>query len=423
MTDIFISYAREDRDVAGKVAKALTERGFKVWWDWELIGGDNYRFKIREVIGQAKKSIVLWSRHSTQSAFVIDEATEAKKHGKLIPVSIDGSDPPFGFGDLHTIALDEPRIDIEALVAALEGKAPPREQDLRRGRRGLGVPAITSIAAACMVAVVGAYWWWSRTPAPTPAAQMAPSTVRQAEAPQPPRMLTSRIALVIGNRAYTQIPVIENAVRDADLVSAELQRRGFKVIKELDLTAEQMTRAFKDFETLLSVVGGVGVFYYAGSAVYIDGEDILLPVDATADIQNRKIRNTVNVTQLHREIKSRSTTAMRDNGHAMLYSASKGELAADGPTGGNSPFTTAFVAALKHADDELGDTYRRVRTALADAQRTDPQATKQTPYFENQLAEKFLFGRQEQDAQSGISKILILDSCRDNPFKVDVATK
>jgi TIR domain/Caspase domain len=293
VTDIFISYAREDRDVAGRIAEALTERGFKVWWDWELIGGDNYRFKIREVIGQAKKSIVLWSRHSIMSAFVIDEASEAKKHGKLIPVSIDGSDPPFGFGDLHTIALDAPRIDVEALVAALEGKAPPREQDLRKARRGFGLPKIAAVAAACLVAAVGAYWSWSRTQA-----TLTQEPVRQAEKPATPQAFTSRIALVIGNRAYKELPVIENAVRDADLVSAELQRRGFKVIKQLDLTAEEMTRAFKDFETLLSVVGGVGVFYYAGSAVYIDGEDILLPIDATAEAQNRRIRNSVNVTQL-----------------------------------------------------------------------------------------------------------------------------
>src|SRR6185295_268696 len=280
VTDIFISYAREDRDVAGKVAEALTQRGFKVWWDWELIGGDNYRFKIREVIGEAKKSIVLWSRHSIMSAFVIDEASEAKKHGKLIPVSIDGSDPPFGFGDLHTIALDAPRIDVKALVAALEGKAPPREQDLRKARRGFGLPKIAAVAAACLIAAAGAYWSWSRIPA-TP----TPEPARQAEKPATPQAFTSRIALVIGNRAYKELPVIENAVRDADLVSAELQRRGFKVIKQLDLTAEEMTRAFKDFEALLSVVGGVGVFYYAGSAVYIDGEDILLPIDATADAQ------------------------------------------------------------------------------------------------------------------------------------------
>jgi len=418
VTDIFVSYAREDRDVAGKVAEALTQRGFKVWWDWELIGGDNYRFKIREVIGEAKKSIVLWSRHSIMSAFVIDEASEAKKHGKLIPVSIDGSDPPFGFGDLHTIALDAPRIDVEALVAALEGKAPPREQDLRRARRGFGLPKIAAAAAACLIAAAGAYWSWSRIPA-TP----TPEPARQAEKPATPQAFTSRIALVIGNRAYKELPVIENAVRDADLVSAELQRRGFKVIKQLDLTAEEMTRAFKDFEALLSVVGGVGVFYYAGSAVYIDGEDILLPIDATADAQNRRIRNSVNVTQLQKEIKSRSTTAMRDNGHAILYSASKGEFAADGPAGGNSPFTTAFVEALKYADDDLSDTYRRIRNALAEDQRTNSQAIKQTPYFENQLGEKFLFGRPEQDTQSGISKILILDSCRDNPFKLEIATK
>ncbi len=247
----------------------------------------------------------------------------------------------------------------------------------------------------------------------------------QASAPAPvsPHASTQRIALVVGNRAYRQLPVIENAVRDADRVSAELQRRGFRVIKQIDLTAEQMIQAFQDFESLLSVVGGVGVFYYAGSAVYINGEDVLLPVDATADMPNRKIANGVNVTQLQREIKSRTTTAMQSNGHAMLYSASKGEYAADGPTGGNSPFTTALVDALSHAEDELSDTYRRVRVALAEHIRRNPNTTKQTPYFENQLGEKFYFSKPDQDAKSGVSKILILDSCRDNPFNVEVVSR
>ena len=421
VTDIFISYAREDRPFAAKVAKALTERGFKVWWDWELIGGDNYRVRIREVIGEAKKSIVLWSRHSVVSAFVIDEATEAKKHGKLIPVSIDGSAPPFGFGDLHTITLEEPKLDIDMLVAALEGRAPPREQDLRKPpSRGLNKTMLAA-AAACLLLIAGGgtYWTLNRS---TPIAAPQPK-VAEALAPVPPRAFTPRVALVIGNAAYTQLPVLANPVRDADKVAVELERRGFSVIKEINLTGEAMTRVLKEFVGTLSIVGGVGVFYYAGSAVYIDGDDIMLPVDASADMKNRRIENGVNFTQLQKEIQSRTTARLRDNGHAMIYSASKDQFASDGPAGSNSPFTLAFANALGNADDELGDTFRRIRSALAAEQQANPGLVKQTPYFENTLEEKFYFGRPDQDAKSGISKILIFDSCRDNPFKMEVVTR
>ena len=421
VTDIFISYAREDRPFAAKVAKALTERGFKVWWDWELIGGDNYRLRIREVIGEAKKSIVLWSRHSVVSAFVIDEATEAKKHAKLIPVSIDGSAPPFGFGDLHTITLEEPKLDIDMLVAALEGRAPPREQDLRKPpSRGLNKTMLAAAAACLLLIAGGGTYWTLNRPAPIAAPQ---PKVAEALAPVPPRAFTPRVALVIGNAAYTQLPVLANPVRDADKVAVELERRGFSVIKEINLTGEAMTRVLKEFVGTLSVVGGVGVFYYAGSAVYIDGDDIMLPVDASADMKNRRIENGVNFTQLQKEIQSRTTARLRDNGHAMIYSASKDQFASDGPAGSNSPFTQAFANALGNADDELGDTFRRIRSALAAEQQANPGLVKQTPYFENTLEEKFYFGRPDQDAKSGISKILIFDSCRDNPFKMEVVTR
>jgi hypothetical protein len=418
VTDIFISYAREDRTVAGQIAETLTERGYKVWWDWELIGGEVYRVRIREVIGQARKTIVLWSRASIMSAFVIDEASEAKKQGKLIPVSIDGSDPPFGFGDLHTIALDVPKLDVEALIAALEGKPPPREQELRRPQRRVGTAPIAAAALTVLVAIAGGTYWTSGKPVSQPASNGLPAPP-QTEAP---RAQAQRVALVIGNSAYQHLGVVHNAIRDADLVSAELERRGFKVIKEVNLTAEDMTRAIEVFETSLSVVGGVGIFYYAGSAVYVDGDDVMLPVDATADMQNRRIGNVVNLTQLRKKIKSRTTTSMRDNGHATIYSASKGEVASDGPADGNSPFTIAFVDALKYADDELGDTYRRILVAMSDGQAADPAVRKQTPNFENQLTAKFHFGRPQHDTNAGISRVLILDSCRDNPHKMTIAT-
>lgn len=100
MADIFISYRRQDVKVAERLANALRQLGFDVWWDLSLLSGDRYRKVIREVIDQCKAAIVLWSERSVESDFVMDEASHAKN--KLCPVRIDRVDLPFGFGQTHT---------------------------------------------------------------------------------------------------------------------------------------------------------------------------------------------------------------------------------------------------------------------------------------------------------------------------------
>ncbi len=94
-------------------------------------------------------------------------------------------------------------------------------------------------------------------------------------------------------------------------------------------------------------MGGVGLFYYAGSAAYVDGEDILFPIDVRENTAGAGgLSVGVNFTQLTKEVRTKTTETMTDNGFAVIYSASKGEKAADGPPGGNSPFTQEFLNAL-----------------------------------------------------------------------------
>ena len=49
-------------------------------------------------------------------------------------------------------------------------------------------------------------------------------------------------------------------------------------------------------------------------------------------------------------------------------------------------------------------------------------SVKQTPFLEDARKVKFYFNKPEQDATSGIVKILVFDSCRDNPFKQNIIT-
>ena len=103
MADIFISYAREDLPKARLLAEAMIADGLSVWWDHDLLGGDQFREEISETIAAAKMVIVIWSENSVLSPFVKDEASRANDRGVLLPVAVGDVEPPVGFGELQTI--------------------------------------------------------------------------------------------------------------------------------------------------------------------------------------------------------------------------------------------------------------------------------------------------------------------------------
>lgn len=105
MPDLFISYAREDRDTAQALAEALQARGLDVWWDRELTGGGDFADEIGAQLQAAAVVVVLWSPASVRSEFVRDESARARELKKLLPVRIAEVALPLGFGTLHTLDL------------------------------------------------------------------------------------------------------------------------------------------------------------------------------------------------------------------------------------------------------------------------------------------------------------------------------
>ncbi|MBV9889814.1 MAG: TIR domain-containing protein [Rhizobacter sp.] len=89
MSDIFISYARQDRERAGLLAHALEQRGWSVWWDREIPPGRTFDDVIEEALGAARCAVVLWSHASAASAWVRNEASDALQRQMLIPALID----------------------------------------------------------------------------------------------------------------------------------------------------------------------------------------------------------------------------------------------------------------------------------------------------------------------------------------------
>src|SRR5215475_7017594 len=102
MSDIFISYKREEQAVARKLADALESKDWSVWWDPKLRAGDDFDEVIEKVLDESRCVIVLWSKMSLKSKYVRAEAAEALEQEKLVPVAIQKVTLPFRFKRLHT---------------------------------------------------------------------------------------------------------------------------------------------------------------------------------------------------------------------------------------------------------------------------------------------------------------------------------
>lgn len=105
MTDIFISYSRNDAATARRFADALEAAGHRVWWDDALRSGDAFDEKIEQALRGAKAVVVLWSKTSVTSRWVRAEATLADRNKVLVPVMIEPCERPIIFELTHTAEL------------------------------------------------------------------------------------------------------------------------------------------------------------------------------------------------------------------------------------------------------------------------------------------------------------------------------
>ena len=105
MADVFLSYAREDKERAEHIAQLLEQSGIDVFWDNEIPPGVSWADFIETKLKNAKAMIVLWSNASVSSQWVREEARLGRDAGKLIPAALDNASPPFGFGEVQAADL------------------------------------------------------------------------------------------------------------------------------------------------------------------------------------------------------------------------------------------------------------------------------------------------------------------------------
>jgi hypothetical protein len=107
MTDVFISYGRNDWHRAQQLARILEAEGLSVWWDRKIPLGKTFDRAIQKALDRASCIVVLWSTTSVESSWVRDEAWIGLSRRVLVPILMDDVAIPLGFGRIQTANLVE----------------------------------------------------------------------------------------------------------------------------------------------------------------------------------------------------------------------------------------------------------------------------------------------------------------------------
>ena len=89
---------------------------------------------------------------------------------------------------------------------------------------------------------------------------------------------SERLALVIGNNSYQTAP-LKNPVNDAEDMSKVLSSMGFKVFLHTNVDKRALEESIRNFGRQLKS-GGVGLFYFSGHGMQVEGRNYLIPVNA-----------------------------------------------------------------------------------------------------------------------------------------------
>jgi hypothetical protein len=203
MSDVFISYASDDRPVAQQLADALEALGWSVWWDREIPLGKAFDQVIEEELTAAGCVIVLWSEASARSRWVKTEAAAAAERERLLPILIGDVAIPFEFRRIQTAMLsgwngnrDHPEFVrvLDSLRTMLGEPSPrkaaavrqPRVAASRPTRRmAIGAGAAVVVLALIVFAVVKTRSGPADSAAPSAPASAPAAPVTTAGAPQP----------------------------------------------------------------------------------------------------------------------------------------------------------------------------------------------------------------------------------------------
>jgi hypothetical protein len=218
-----------------------------------------------------------------------------------------------------------------------------------------------------------------------------------------PALADKRVALVIGNGAYRNVPALTNPTNDASDVGRALTRLGFSVQTVTNATYDDMRRGLLEFGR--KVRGAeIAIVFFAGHGIEVGGENWLIPVDAElrsdVDVDHEAMglrsvmpaienasklglvildacRNNPFVRRMQRSVRTRAVArglaSVEPTGNVLVaYAARDGTVAADGE-GRNSPFTSSLLAHLETPGLEINFLFRNVRDDVIKSTKREQQ--------------------------------------------------
>lgn len=207
----------------------------------------------------------------------------------------------------------------------------------------------------------------------------------------------ARLALVVGNDEYTQIPQLKNAGNDARLMASALRKAGFDVIEHFNLNRTQLFEVVDGLQKRLHK-GDEVVFYFSGHGVQLENDPLLLPVDIHAADEKKLKRDALPLLYVQDALQDARVSllvidACRDNpfpkqgtrsigdarglkppevakGQAIIMSAGRNQQALDSvphaPTQANGLFTHEFVRIMSTPGLDVRTALIKVRDEVED---------------------------------------------------------
>ena len=238
-----------------------------------------------------------------------------------------------------------------------------------------------------------------------------------------------RVALVIGNADYTNANKLPNDLNDATDMATVLKQYGFKVTVLKNGTLKDTIKALKQFQSKLRGAK-VGLFYYSGHGVEIDGNQYAIPVDLPAvESEDELSRASINITDVLKYVEGQAdlnliildacrSDPFQDKGFGASIKAlggskgfnqiktnARGSLIAsatnrgnisdgEGGNGRNSVYTEHLLSVLKNTPKKevrllLGDVGEKVQTATVG---------RQQPWTNTSMTGEFYFDIDTQKA-------------------------
>ncbi|MBV8696459.1 MAG: caspase family protein [Bradyrhizobium sp.] len=245
-----------------------------------------------------------------------------------------------------------------------------------------------------------------------------------------------RVALVIGNNDYKNVPKLQKAVNDARTMGDTLRQLGFEVMVAENQNRQQFSQSLLAFDNAVGP-DDTAFFFYAGHGFEIAGQNYLLPTDVPAAsegqeelvrdasvladriverLQNRKVRTSILVFDACRNnpFERSGTRAVAGGGGLApmtqlpegvfsIFSAGYKQTALDrlsnNDNSPNSVFTRTFAKELLLPGENLVEVAQHTRKQVSEL--AESIGHRQIPAYTDQMVDNvFLNGAAKGQAEA-----------------------